>query len=156
MSAGGGRPVGPYSPVVEAGTWIITSGQVGAVPGADGSPRIVPGGFDAELRQALSNLAGVLADGGAGLAQVVKATVYLTDIGDYAAMNRIWIEAFSAPRPARSAVAVAALPLGARVEVEAWAFRRPPAQAPSTTDSSADTPSATPSATRDAPPDHPG
>ncbi|MHB8219147.1 MAG: RidA family protein [Acidimicrobiales bacterium] len=142
IARSGGGPVGPYSAVLRVGTWVVTSGQVGAIPGADGTPQIVPGGVDAELHQALSNLDGVLRHEGAGLADVVKATVFLTDIDDYAAMNRIWTETFAAPRPTRSAVAVSALPLGARVEVEAWAFRPSPSQASS--------------ATGGAPPDHPG
>jgi len=132
MSAGeaaarAGRPVGPYSPVTRAGTWVVTSGQVGAVPGPDGTPRLVSGGIESELGQALTNLEGVLGLEGAGLADVKKATVFLIDMEDYAVMNRIWIDAFADPKPARSAVAVVALPLGARVEVEAWAFRPPPA-----------------------------
>ena len=78
-----------------------------------------------ELRQALANLAEVLGAGGRGtLADVVKTTVFLVDMADFAAMNEVWTEVFAEHRPARSAVAVAALPLGARVEVEAWAHRR--------------------------------
>jgi 2-iminobutanoate/2-iminopropanoate deaminase len=75
----------------------------------------------AELRQALANLAEVLARQGATLDQVVKTTVFLVDMADYRAVNEVWIETFAEHRPTRSAVAVAALPLGARVEVEAWA-----------------------------------
>lgn len=117
----GGRPVGPYSPVTRAGEWVVTSGQVGAVPGPDGKPSLVEGGTVAQLRQALENLKGVLGAEGATLADVVKTTVFLTDMADYAALNEVWIETFPEPRPTRSAVAVAALPLGAQVEVEAWA-----------------------------------
>lgn len=116
------RPAGPYAPVLRAGDWVVTSGQVGAVPGSDGRPTLVPGGTAAELRQAMSNLIAVLATAGATLDNVVKTTVYLVDMDDYAELNEIWIEIFADPRPARSAVAVAALPLGARVEVEAWAY----------------------------------
>ncbi len=64
----------------------------------------------------------MLATEGAGLADVVKATVFLVDMADFAAVNEVWVEAFGDHRPARSAVGVAALPLGARVEVEAWAY----------------------------------
>jgi 2-iminobutanoate/2-iminopropanoate deaminase len=111
-------PVGPYSPSRRVDRWLVTSGQIGIT----GTPAaLVPGGFEPELRQALANLASVLEAGGASLNDVVKATVFLVDIGDYAAMNELWIEAFEAPRPARSAVSVRALPLGACVEVEAWA-----------------------------------
>lgn len=116
------RPVGPYSPVLRAGGWVVTSGQVGAVPGADGTPALLPGGMVAELRQAISNLATVLATEGATLEDVVKTTVYLVDMGDYPELNEVWTEIFAGRRPARSAVAVAALPLGARVEVDAWAY----------------------------------
>ena len=116
------RPVGPYSPVLRAGPWVVTSGQIGAVPGPDGVPEVVAGGFDAEVRQVLENLAEVLGREGATLGDVVKTTVFLVDMADYAALNAIWIDTFADRRPARSAVAVGALPLGARVEVEAWAY----------------------------------
>lgn len=116
------RPVGPYSPARRAGDWVVTSGQVGLAPGPDGAPRLVEGGTAAELRQALANLAAVLAGEGAGLGDVVKTTLFLADMADYALANEVWVEVFGDPRPARSAVAVAALPLGARVEVEAWAW----------------------------------
>jgi 2-iminobutanoate/2-iminopropanoate deaminase len=119
------RPVGPYSPVVRAGEWLVTSGQLGAVPGPDGAPRLVEGGTVAELRQALANLAALLGGEGATLDDVVKATVFLVDMADYGAVNEVWTDTFAGRRPARSAVAVAALPLGARVEVEAWAHRPP-------------------------------
>ena len=118
----GGKPVGPYRPVVRAGDWVVTSGQVGALPGPDGVPRLVEGGTEGQLRQALANAAGVLAGEGAGLADVVKTTVYLVDMADYALLNQIWTETWPEPRPARTAIGVASLPLGARVEVEAWAY----------------------------------
>lgn len=115
------RPVGPYSPVLRVGEWVVTSGQVGVAPGADGAPSLVEGGTVAELRQALANLAEVLGRQGATLADVVKTTVFLVDMADYSAVNEVWTEVFAEHRPTRSAVAVVALPLGARVEVEAWA-----------------------------------
>jgi enamine deaminase RidA (YjgF/YER057c/UK114 family) len=87
-----------------------------------GSGGLVPGGTIPELRQALQNLAEVLAVEGATLDDVCKTTLYLVDIHDYAAVNKVWIEYFAGNRPTRSAVAVAALPIGARVEVEAWAY----------------------------------
>ncbi|MGI9613144.1 MAG: RidA family protein [Acidimicrobiales bacterium] len=111
-------PVGPYTPIVEAGSWLICSGQVGISDGA-----IVDGGLEAELRQALANMAGLLEGAGASMNDVVKTTVFLTDMDDYAEMNRVYVEVFGDHRPARSAVAVAALPVGARIEVEAWAQR---------------------------------
>ncbi len=117
-----GVPVGPYSPAVRAGRWVVTSGQLGTVPGRDGRPVLVEGGTGPQLRQALANLAGVLSSRGVALADVVKATVFLVDMDDFSLVNEIWVAHLPAPPPARSAVGVAALPLGARVEVEAWAY----------------------------------
>ena len=111
-------PVGPYTPIVEAGPWLVCSGQIGLADGA-----LVAGGLEPELRQAMANLAGLLQSKGSSLDAVAKTTVFLTDMGDYGDMNRIYVECFGDHRPARSAVAVAALPLGARVEIEAWAYR---------------------------------
>ena len=110
------KAVGPYTPIVRAGRWLVCSGQVGIAEG-----RLVEGGVTAQLRQALANLAALLAGEGASLGAVVKTTVFLTDMADYQAMNEVYVDAFGDHRPARSAVAVAALPLGAMVEVEAWA-----------------------------------
>jgi len=114
----GAPPVGPYTPVVAAGPWLVVSGQLGARDGT-----IVAGGIAAQTAQAVANLAGLLAEHGASLVDVVKTTVFMTDIADYAAINEAYTAAFGAHRPARSAVAVAGLPLGASVEVEAWAYR---------------------------------
>lgn len=121
--AQGGKPVGPYTPVQRVGDWVITSGQVGAVPGPDGKPKLVDGGTGAELQQALSNVENLLAQQGATLADVVKTTVFLADMSDYAVLNEIWIAFWPEPRPTRSAVGVASLPIGARIEVEAWAYK---------------------------------
>ncbi len=118
-----GKPVGPYTPVQRVGDWVVTSGQVGAVPGADGRPQLVEGGTGAQLRQALANVETLLSNEGATLADVVKTTVFLADMSDYGELNEIWIETWPEPRPTRSAIGVAALPLGARVEVEAWAYK---------------------------------
>ena len=114
--------VGPYSPVRRVGDWVITSGQVGVATAGGAPPALVPGGTLAELRRALQNVAEVLAVEGATLADVVKTTLYLVDMGEFAAVNEVWVEYFTENRPTRSAVAVAALPIGARVEVEAWAY----------------------------------
>ena len=114
--------VGPYSPVRRVSDWVITSGQVGIATDDDGKAALVPGGTVPQLRQALQNVAEVLATEGATLADVVKTTLFLVDMGDFAAVNEVWVEYFSENRPTRSAVAVAALPIGARVEVEAWAY----------------------------------
>jgi 2-iminobutanoate/2-iminopropanoate deaminase len=114
--------VGPYSPVRRVSDWVITSGQVGIATDDQGKAALVPGGTVPQLRQALQNVAEVLAIEGATLADVVKTTLYLVDMSDFAAVNEVWVEYFSDNRPTRSAVAVAALPIGARVEVEAWAY----------------------------------
>jgi 2-iminobutanoate/2-iminopropanoate deaminase len=111
------KPVGAYTPIVRAGDWLIVSGQVGL---ADGE--IVSGGLVAELRQAIVNLAAQLESEGAALTDVVKTTVFLRHMSDYADMNTAYLEAFGGHRPARSAIGVAELPLGALVEVEAWAY----------------------------------
>jgi 2-iminobutanoate/2-iminopropanoate deaminase len=94
---------------------------VGIVTGERG-PELVRGGTAAELSQALANVASVLAEAGAQMSDVVTATLYLVDMGDYVVANEVWTAAFGDHRPARTAVAVAALPLGARVEVAAWAW----------------------------------
>ena len=117
-----GPAVGPYAPVRRVGDWVITSGQVGLATNDDGSAGIVPGGTLPELHQALANVKARLADEGATLADVVKTTLYLIDMSEFAAVNEVWVQYFTENRPTRSAVAVAALPVGARVEVEAWAF----------------------------------
>ena len=110
------KPIAPYTPLVRAGGFLVVSGQIGLADGA-----LVHGGLDAELPQALANLSSLLEAEGASLDDVVKTTVFLTNIGDYARMNDLYCEAFGDHRPARSAVAVAALPVGSCVEVEAWA-----------------------------------
>ena len=109
-------PVGPYTPIVRAGDLLICSGQIGL---RDGS--LVAGGVAAQLTVALDNAKALLESAGASLNDVVKTTGFLTDIDDYAEMNDVYMEAFGDHRPARTAVAVAALPLGAVVEVEVWA-----------------------------------
>jgi 2-iminobutanoate/2-iminopropanoate deaminase len=111
-------PIGPYSPVVRAGDLLAVSGQVGVIDG-----RIIPGGVAAETRQALANLAEVLASVGAGLGDVVKTTVFLRHMRDFAIMNEVYADVFGAHRPARSTVAVVELPAVALVEIEAWAYK---------------------------------
>lgn len=114
-------PVGPYTPVVRAGDWLICSGQLALVDGA-----LVEGGVSAQMTQAIANLASLLEGVGSGLEAVAKTTVFLVDMGEYAAMNEAYVAAFGGHRPARSAVGVAALPLGAVVEIEAWAYSPAP------------------------------
>ena len=114
--------VGPYSPVRRVGDWVITSGQVGIATDDNGKTALVAGGTVPQLHQALQNVAEVLAVEAATLADVVKTTLYLVDMSEFAAVNEVWVEYFTDNRPTRSAVAVAALPIAARVEVEAWAY----------------------------------
>jgi len=96
---------------------LAVSGQLGLSSGA-----IVEGGVAAQTRQALANLTAVLDIEGASLAQVVKTTVYLRYIEDFVAMNDVYAEVFGEHRPARATVGVAGLPLGALVEIDAWAY----------------------------------
>lgn len=111
------KAVGPYTPIVRAGGWLVVSGQVGLRDG-----ELVPGGVQDELRQAIANLAALLEGEGASLTDVVKTTVFLRHMRDYTLMNETYVEAFGDHRPARSAVAVAELPIHALVELEAWAY----------------------------------
>ena len=110
---------GPYSPAVRAGDWLALAGQVGIDPATG---RLVDGGVAAQTRQALANVAAVLGDCGASLGDVAKTTVFLVDMGDFPVMNEVYADAFAGYRPARSTIAVAALPLGAVVEIEVWAY----------------------------------
>jgi 2-iminobutanoate/2-iminopropanoate deaminase len=115
-------PVGPYSPSRRAGDFVILSGQIGLVPGA-ATPTIIEGGAPEQLRQALENARTLLAEHGATMADVVKGTLFLMDMDqDYAACNAVWTEAFELPRPTRSTVQVAKLPMGALAEAELWAY----------------------------------
>ncbi|HEX4219008.1 MAG TPA: Rid family hydrolase [Acidimicrobiales bacterium] len=117
-------PIGPYSPIVSAGPWLVCSGQLGLAPSQVGAqPALVEGGVIAQLRQALANAAALLDGAGADLGDVAKTTVFLTSMSDYPAVNEAYAEFFGSHRPARSVVAVAGLPMGAFVEVEVWAYR---------------------------------
>jgi 2-iminobutanoate/2-iminopropanoate deaminase len=121
ISIGAPAPIGPYSQALASGGWLYCSGQIGVDPK---SGDIVAGGVVAEARQLLANLAAVLAEAGVGFADVVKTTIYLVDLADFAAVNSVYAERFTAPFPARSTVGVAALPRGARVEIDAIAKLR--------------------------------
>jgi 2-iminobutanoate/2-iminopropanoate deaminase len=119
-------PIGPYAPIVRAGPWLITSGQLGLLPSPEsGAPVLVEGGATAQLTQALSNGERLLRDSGATAADVVKTTVFVTDMDHYGAINETYVRFFGDHRPARSVVGVAGLPMGAAVEVELWAYREP-------------------------------
>lgn len=120
-SEGAPRAIGPYSQAVRAGDFLFLSGQIALDP-ATGA--IVAGGVEAETKQVLANLTAVLAAGGASWADVVRTTIYLTDLGDFATVNRLYGEVTGAVPPARATVQVAALPRGAVVEIDAVAFVR--------------------------------
>lgn len=111
-------PIGPYAPIVRTGGLLFTSGQLGVVPGPEGAAQLVDGDTAAQAAQALANAEALLISEGASKTDVVKATVFLVDMADFAALNEVWVAFFDGHRPARSAIGVAALPMGARVEIE--------------------------------------
>ena len=115
----GAPPVaGPYSPAVRAGDFVVLAGQVGIGP--DGT--LVEGGVEAETRQVLANIEAVLADCGVTWADVARTGIFLTDLGNFGAVNALYEGAIGAHRPARTTVGVAGLPAGAQVEIECWAY----------------------------------
>lgn len=107
-------PVGPFSQAVSTGDLIFLSGQVGL----DSNGRLVDGGIEAQAAQIFANLAAVLDAAGKGFADVVRVGVFLTDMADFAVLNAVYAGHFREPYPARTTVAVAALPLGAAVEID--------------------------------------
>ncbi len=109
------KAIGPYAQAIRSGGLVYTSGQIGIDP-ATGA--LVPGGIEAQTRRVLENLKAVLAASGSSLEKVLRVTVYLTDLAHFQAMNRIFAEYLDAHRPARSTVGVAALPMGALVEMD--------------------------------------
>jgi 2-iminobutanoate/2-iminopropanoate deaminase len=111
---------GPYSPAVRAGDWLVFAGQIGLDP-ATGA--LVDGGAAAEARQVLANIAAILDDCAASMSDVAKTTVFVTDMSSFATVNAVYADAFGTHRPARSTVQVGALPGGAHVEIEVWAYR---------------------------------
>lgn len=113
------KAIGPYSVAIQAGNFIYTSGQLGLDPITG---VLVEGGVEAETRQALQNLKTVLESGDSGLEFVVKTTVFLRDMNDFAKMNAVYAEFFTSAFPARSAIQVAALPKNGAVEIEAVAL----------------------------------
>jgi 2-iminobutanoate/2-iminopropanoate deaminase len=119
------RALGPYAQAVVAGDLVFCAGQVGIDPATG---RLVAGGIAAETTRTIENLRAVLAAAGLGLADVVKTTVWVVDLGEFAVLNDVYGRFFPAPHPARATVQVAALPAGARVEIEAIAAR--PQRAP--------------------------
>lgn len=112
--------VGPYSQAILSGFTVYTSGQVAINPATG---KLVQDSIEAETQQVLDNLEAVLAEARMGFENVVKTTVFLTDIANFAAVNAVYAKAFKSDPPARSCVQVAALPLGARVEIECIATK---------------------------------
>ena len=108
-------PVGPFSQAIEVGGFLYFSGQVGQEPATG---KVVEGGIVAETERVFQNLSAVLKAAGKGFGDVVRAAVYLTNMSDYVALNGIYARHFSQPFPARTVIGVAALPLGACVEID--------------------------------------
>jgi 2-iminobutanoate/2-iminopropanoate deaminase len=120
-TAGAPKAIGPYSQAISTNGFLFTAGQVALDPSTG---ELVNGGIAEQTTRALENLRAVLKAAGCGLDQVVKTTVFLVDMADFSAMNEVYGRVFGAHRPARSTVAVAALPKGARVEIEVIATVR--------------------------------
>ncbi len=118
IPAGSAKPIAPYSPAIRVGEFVFTSGQIGMTP----EGKMVEGGVEAQAKQVLANLKAVLEAAGASIDSVIKTTIFMQDMADYAVVNAVYGEVFGENPPARSAVAVAALPAGALVEIEAVAF----------------------------------
>lgn len=110
--------IGPYSQAIRAGNLLFTAGQIPLDPATG---QLVQGDIKAQTRQVLKNIAAILEAAGTSMQHVVKTTVFLKNMGDFAAMNEVYAEFFTPPYPARSAVAVAALPKDVAVEIEAVA-----------------------------------
>jgi 2-iminobutanoate/2-iminopropanoate deaminase len=113
------KAVGPYSAAIKTGSFVFMSGQLGLDPQ---SGSLVEGGVEAQTKQALTNLQSVLQSNGLDMEAIVKTTVFLQDMGDFAKMNAVYAEFFKSDPPARSTIEVAALPKGGLVEIEAIAL----------------------------------
>ena len=114
------KAIGPYSQAVTHGDLVFTAGQIALDPA---TMEVVPGGVAEQTQQVFANLAAVLEAAGSGLGRVLKTTVFLADMADFAAMNDVYARAFGDHRPARSTVAAAGLPRNVRVEIEVVAVR---------------------------------
>jgi len=114
------RPIGPYSPAIACGDLVFLSGQI---PLDAATGKLVAGDVATQARQSLNNLKGVLEAAGLGFAHVLKTTIFLTDMANFGAVNEVYRSFVSEPYPARSTIAVAALPMGALVEIEMIASR---------------------------------
>ena len=119
IAAPGAPPGLPFSSAVRVGNLLFLSGQIGRKPG---TTELVPGGIEAETRQAMENIKAVLEYAGSSLDRVVKCTVFLADFKDYAAMNAVYATFFSKDPPARSAMGASGLAFDARVEIECLAL----------------------------------
>ncbi len=113
------NPIGPYSVGIEIDNFIFTAGQIGLDPKTN---ELVKGGIEAETRQVLTNISGILESRNCSMDNVIKTTVFLRDMNDFPKMNGIYSEFFVSDFPARSTVQVAALPKGAAIEIEVIAF----------------------------------
>ncbi len=118
---GAPKAIGPYSQGVAAGPWVFVSGQIPLEPGGTA---LVEGGVAAQTERCLRSVAAILEAAGLGLGDVVKTTVYMTDLAQFPAMNEVYARHFPAPHPARATVQVSALPKGASVEIDAVALGR--------------------------------
>ena len=114
------KAIGPYSLGMAAGDFVFLSGQI---PLDSATGKLVPGGIEAQTEQVFANIKALLDAAGVAMKDVVKATVFMTDLKDFAAMNVIYTKHVAAPYPARSTIQVAGLPMGATVEIEMIAYR---------------------------------
>lgn len=110
--------IGPYSQAIRAGDYVFTSGQLGLDPASNK----LKSGVEAQAEQALDNLGAVLSEAGCGFGDIVKTTIFLADLSDFAVVNRVYGARFAQDKPARSTVQIAALPLGGLVEIEVIAY----------------------------------
>jgi 2-iminobutanoate/2-iminopropanoate deaminase len=117
-TSGAPQAIGPYSQAIQAGGWVFVSGQLPLDPAGGGMPAAVA----EQTELCLRNVAAILGQAGLAMKDVVKTTVFMTDLGQFAAMNGVYAKHFPSPCPARATVQVAALPKGAAVEIEAVAF----------------------------------
>ncbi|WP_347253103.1 RidA family protein [Leminorella grimontii] len=115
----GAKPSALYSPAIEANGFIFTSGQIGIDPVS----RKLPEGIEAQTRQAIANLRNVLEASGSSMDKLVKVNVYLSNMDDYGTMNKIYAEAFNGAPPARTALQVGKIPMGAMIEIEGIAVK---------------------------------
>ena len=114
------KAIGPYSQAIKVGNMVFASGQIPVDPATG---EFAEGGIKGQTRQSLTNAQAILKEAGTDLSKVIKTTVFLSDMGNFAAMNEVYAEFFQQPYPARSAVAVKTLPKGALVEIECIAVK---------------------------------